>query len=122
MNKIYSLKYSRLTGGLIAVSELSKKVKGKTGRKLITASFALSMCLSSLPGEASTVSAEIPYQTFRDFAENKGVFTPGVTGIEINDNNGNKVGVLDVPMLDFSSLSRDGHTTLIHPGYVVSAK
>lgn len=38
-----------------------------------------------------------------------------MTGIEINDNNGNKVGVLDVPMLDFSSLSRDGHTTLIHP-------
>ncbi|EOK4190719.1 ESPR-type extended signal peptide-containing protein, partial [Escherichia coli] len=55
MNKVYALKYSRLTGGLIAVSELSKKVKGKTGRKLITASFALSMCLSSLPGEASTV-------------------------------------------------------------------
>ncbi|HHU7190470.1 TPA: hypothetical protein ACUK1F_005272, partial [Escherichia coli] len=27
MNKIYSLKYSSLTGGLIAVSELSKKVK-----------------------------------------------------------------------------------------------
>ncbi|EFG8816094.1 ESPR-type extended signal peptide-containing protein, partial [Escherichia coli] len=26
MNKIYALKYSSLTGGLIAVSELSKKV------------------------------------------------------------------------------------------------
>ncbi|ENY6153359.1 TPA: S6 family peptidase [Escherichia coli] len=24
----------------------------------------------------------MPYQTFRDFAENKGVFTPGATGIE----------------------------------------
>lgn len=76
MNKIYSLKYSSLTGGLIAVSELSKKVKGKTGRKLMTASVALSVSLSALPAEASTVSAEIPYQTFRDFAENKGVFTP----------------------------------------------
>ncbi|HFP1439774.1 TPA: serine protease autotransporter EspI, partial [Escherichia coli] len=101
---------------------LSKKVTGKTGRRLMTVSLVLSVTLSALPGKASTVSAEIPYQTFRDFAENKGVFTPGVTGIEINDNNGNKVGVLDVPMLDFSSLSRDGHTTLIHPGYVVSAK
>ncbi|MBF8913064.1 hypothetical protein GUK16_26955 (plasmid) [Escherichia coli] len=29
MNKIYSLKYSSLTGGLIAVSELSKKLKEK---------------------------------------------------------------------------------------------
>ncbi|HCZ3367882.1 TPA: serine protease autotransporter EspI [Escherichia coli] len=122
MNKIYALKYSSLTGGLIAVSELSKKVTGKTGRRLMTVSLVLSVTLSALPGKASTVSAEIPYQTFCDFAENKGVFTPGVTGIEINDNNGNKIGVLDVPMLDFSSLSRDGHTTLIHPGYVVSAK
>ncbi|EET5304564.1 autotransporter outer membrane beta-barrel domain-containing protein, partial [Escherichia coli] len=122
MNKIYSLKYSSLTGGLIAVSELSKKVKGKTGRKLMTASVALSVSLSALPVEASTVSAEIPYQTFRDFAENKGVFTPGATGIEIKDKNGNLTGVLNTPMLDFSSLSRDGHTTLIHPGYGVSAK
>ncbi|EJN3624263.1 ESPR domain-containing protein, partial [Escherichia coli] len=55
MNKIYSLKYSSLTGGLIAVSELSKKVKGKTSRKLMTASVALSVSLSALPGEASTV-------------------------------------------------------------------
>ncbi|HAM2729849.1 TPA: hypothetical protein IBD79_005188, partial [Escherichia coli] len=94
MNKIYSLKYSSLTGGLIAVSELSKKVKGKTGRKLMTASVALSVSLSALPAEASTVSAEIPYQTFRDFAENKGVFTPGATGIEIKDKNGNAVGTL----------------------------
>ncbi|EKG8015794.1 autotransporter outer membrane beta-barrel domain-containing protein, partial [Escherichia coli] len=122
MNKIYSLKYSSLTGGLIAVSELSKKVKGKTGRKLMTASVALSVSLSALPGEASTVSAEIPYQTFRDFAENKGVFTPGATGIEIKDKNGNLTGVLNTPMIDFSSLSRDGHTTLVHPGYGVSAK
>ncbi|EFA7793820.1 autotransporter outer membrane beta-barrel domain-containing protein, partial [Escherichia coli] len=120
--KIYSLKYSSLTGGLIAVSELSKKVKGKTSRKLMTASVALSVSLSALPGEASTVSAEIPYQTFRDFAENKGVFTPGAIGIEIKDKNGNLTGVLNTPMIDFSSLSRDGHTTLVHPGYGVSAK
>ncbi len=34
MNKIYSLKYSAATGGLIAVSELAKRVSGKTNRKL----------------------------------------------------------------------------------------
>ncbi|HFO8540415.1 TPA: S6 family peptidase, partial [Escherichia coli] len=78
--------------------------------------------LSALPGKASTVSAEIPYQTFRDFAENKGVFTPGVTGIEIKDNNGNAVGTLDVPMIDFSSVSRRGSLTLLSQGYGVSAK
>ncbi|ENR9136183.1 ESPR-type extended signal peptide-containing protein, partial [Shigella flexneri] len=35
MNKIYSLKYSAATGGLIAVSELAKRVSGKTNRKLV---------------------------------------------------------------------------------------
>ncbi|HFO5273634.1 TPA: S6 family peptidase, partial [Escherichia coli] len=113
---------SSLTGGLIAVSELSKKVTGKTDRRLMTVSLVLSVTLSALPGKASTVSAEIPYQTFRDFAENKGVFTPGVTGIEIKDNNGNAVGTLDVPMIDFSSVSRRGSLTLLSQGYGVSAK
>ncbi|EQB5322885.1 ESPR-type extended signal peptide-containing protein, partial [Escherichia coli] len=47
MNKIYALKYSCLTGGLIAVSELSKKVSGKTGRRLMTVSLVLSMILSA---------------------------------------------------------------------------
>ncbi|MEK8243779.1 S6 family peptidase, partial [Escherichia coli] len=122
MNKIYALKYSCLTGGLIAVSELSNKVTRKTSRRLMTVSLVLSMTLSALPGKASTVSAEIPYQTFRDFAENKGVFTPGVTGIEIKDNNGNAVGTLDVPMIDFSSVSRRGSLTLLSQGYGVSAK
>ncbi|HDW9230986.1 TPA: hypothetical protein RNB53_005256, partial [Escherichia coli] len=122
MSKIYALKYSSLTGGLIAVSELSKKVTGKTGRRLMTVSLVLSVTLSALPGKASTLSAEIPYQTFRDFAENKGVFTPGVTGIEIKDNNGNAVGTLDVPMIDFSSVSRRGSLTLLSQGYGVSAK
>ncbi|PPE07457.1 autotransporter outer membrane beta-barrel domain-containing protein, partial [Escherichia coli] len=88
----------------------------------MTVSLVLSMTLSALPGKASTVSAEIPYQTFRDFAENKGVFTPGVTGIEIKDNNGNAVGTLDVPMIDFSSVSRRGSLTLLSQGYGVSAK
>ncbi|EES8719165.1 autotransporter outer membrane beta-barrel domain-containing protein, partial [Escherichia coli] len=122
MNKIYALKYSSLTGGLIAVSELSKKVTGKTDRRLMTVSLVLSVTLSALPGKASTVSAEIPYQTFRDFAENKGVFTPGATGIEIKDKNGNAVGTLDVPMIDFSSVSRRGSLTLLSQGYGVSAK
>ncbi|EEV9285967.1 hypothetical protein A2F76_005045, partial [Escherichia coli] len=47
MSKIYALKYSSLTGGLIAVSELSKKVTGKTGRRLMTVSLVLSVTLSA---------------------------------------------------------------------------
>lgn len=33
MNKIYSLKYSHITGGLIAVSELSGRVSSRTTGK-----------------------------------------------------------------------------------------
>ncbi|HFL4336055.1 TPA: ESPR domain-containing protein, partial [Escherichia coli] len=34
MNKIYSLKYCPVTGGLIAVSELARRVTKRAGRKL----------------------------------------------------------------------------------------
>ena len=43
MNKIYSLKYSAATGGLIAVSELAKRVSGKTNRKLVATMLSLAV-------------------------------------------------------------------------------
>ncbi len=71
MNKIYSLKYSVATGGLIAVSELARKVSQKSCGKLsLTGLTTLALTLSS-SALAATVRADIPYQTFRDFAENK---------------------------------------------------
>ncbi|OUZ92272.1 hypothetical protein CBL17_18200 [Shigella sonnei] len=36
MNKIYSLKYSHITGGLVAVSELTRKVSVGTSRKKLS--------------------------------------------------------------------------------------
>ncbi|HGF4776799.1 TPA: S6 family peptidase, partial [Escherichia coli] len=129
MNKIYSLKYCHITKSLIAVSELASRVNSKSHRRLshsIICSFAAVLSLSSTwPALAATVSAEIPYQNFRDFAENKGQFTPGATNIAIYDKQGNLVGKLDkAPMVDFSSATittgnlPPGNHTLYSPQYV----
>ncbi|EAA5574435.1 serine protease [Escherichia coli] len=79
---------------------------------------------------SATVSAEIPYQIFRDFAENKGQFTPGTMNIFIYGKQGHLVGKLDkAPMTDFSSATiittgslPPGNHTLYSPQYVVTAK
>ncbi|HDK0324631.1 TPA: autotransporter outer membrane beta-barrel domain-containing protein, partial [Escherichia coli] len=71
----------------------------------------------------STVSAEISYQTFRDFAENKGQFSPGSLNLNIYDKHGALVGTLDkAPMIDFSSTDLLGISTLIHPQYLSSVR
>ncbi|HAX2347265.1 TPA: autotransporter outer membrane beta-barrel domain-containing protein, partial [Escherichia coli] len=119
MNKIYALKYSYITGGLIAVSELTRKITFSTGRKCLVTAIALSL---SSPVLSSTVSAEIPYQTFRDFAENKGAFTPGTENITIRNNKGEAVGTLNAPMPDFSNTSTRAWLTLISPAYGVTVK
>lgn len=133
MNKIYSLKYCHITKSLIAVSELARRVTCKSHRRLsrqvILTSVAVFSLSSAWPALAATVSTEIPYQIFRDFAENKGQFTPGTTNISIYDKQGNLVGKLDkAPMADFSSATittgslPPGDHTLYSPQYVVTAK
>lgn len=53
MNRIYSLKYCVITGGLIAVSELARKVAKKSGKKLqISGVCLLSAVALSGPVEA----------------------------------------------------------------------
>lgn len=134
MNKIYCLKYSHITKSLIAVSELARRVTCKSNCRLTCrvalSSVAIILSLSStVHTQAATVSAEIPYQIFRDFAENKGLFTPGATNIAIYDKQGNLVGKLDkAPMANFSSATiasgklPPGNHTLYSPQYVVTAK
>ncbi|HHH6703643.1 TPA: S6 family peptidase, partial [Escherichia coli] len=126
MNKIYSLKYCPLTQGLIAVSELASRVTKKVCRKLktITLLTASLTCLSyPLISQAGIVRSDIPYQLFRDFAENKGLFVPGATDIPVYDKDGKLVGRLDkAPMADFSSVSTSGVATLVSPQYLVSVK
>ncbi|CUJ78080.1 MAG: autotransporter outer membrane beta-barrel domain-containing protein [Achromobacter sp.] len=137
MNKIYSLKYDH-RHQLIAVSELcgGRKRGSTTGmtrpprqetpiRRISTAPpllFAALFCAALFPGTASAgyASIEIPYQTYRDFAENKGAFQPGALGIPIYDKSGNLRGRLsdDIPFIDFSSVSDSNAIgTLIAPQY-----
>ncbi|EEU0331775.1 hypothetical protein E6A38_003126 [Escherichia coli] len=44
MNKIYSLKYSHITGGLIAVSELSGRVSSRASGKKNKKKIILPLC------------------------------------------------------------------------------
>ncbi len=126
MNRIYSLRYSSVARGFIAVSEFARKCTCRvTGKKhLKAAALLLSPLLLSSPAGASIVSAEIDYQIFRDFAENKGMFHPGATNIAIYNKQGELVGTLDkAAMPDFSAVdSKLGVATLINPQYIASVK
>ncbi|HAV2168366.1 TPA: autotransporter outer membrane beta-barrel domain-containing protein [Escherichia coli] len=128
MNRIYSLRYSAVTNGVIAVSEFARRCTCRiTGIKHVkAAALLLSPLLLSGQAGASIVSAEIDYQIFRDFAENKGVFHPGVTDLAIYNKQGKLVGKLNkAAMPDFSSVnvkSYPGVATLINPQYIASVK
>lgn len=126
MNRIYSLRYSAVARGFIAVSEFARKCTCRvTGKKhLKAAALLLSPLLLSGPASASIVSAEIDYQIFRDFAENKGVFRPGAADIAIYNKQGELVGTLDkAAMPDFSAVDSEiGVATLINPQYIASVK
>ena len=77
----------------------------------------------SFPSCASVVSSTTSYQTYRDFAENKGEFRPGAEDVPLYDKNGNPVMTLNkAPMIDFSSNDSTGVATLVSPQYVVSVK
>ena len=83
-------------------------------------------CTTSLHSNiifASDVGNTLPYQTYRDFAQNKGAFQTGASNIILYDKSGNPTGVLDkAPMADFSSVDKTGVATLVSPQYVVSVK
>ncbi|HAX4883737.1 TPA: autotransporter outer membrane beta-barrel domain-containing protein, partial [Escherichia coli] len=120
MNKIYALKYSNISNSLIAVSELSTKCIRKLTNNYI---FIFIGVIFSLNLKAGTVNNAIEYQTFLDFAENKGMFRPGEKNIAIYNKQGELVGTLDkAAMPDFSSTNTSGIATLINPQYVASVK
>ncbi|WP_215263812.1 S6 family peptidase [Escherichia coli] len=124
MNRIYSLRYSSVARGFIAVSELARKCNLKLVRRLRLPVLLLTSVLFSAGGFAGTVNNELGYQLFRDFAENKGMFRPGATNIAIYNKQGELVGTLDkAAMPDLSSVnSGSGVATLINPQYIASVK
>ena len=79
--------------------------------------------LAAAPLQAAMVGTDLPYQTYRDFAENKGEFRPGAQGIPLHDKAGAPYAILDrAPMIDFSVADTSGIATLVAPQYVVSVK
>ncbi|MCV6804061.1 S6 family peptidase [Achromobacter ruhlandii] len=79
--------------------------------------------LTAAPLHAAMVGTDLPYQTYRDFAENKGVFRPGARNISLYDKAGAPYAVLDrAPMIDFRVADTTGIATLVAPQYVVSVK
>ncbi|KAE9932485.1 S6 family peptidase [Escherichia coli] len=124
MNRVYSLRYSAVARGFIAVSEFARKCVHKSVRRLRFPILLLTPVLFSAGSLAGTVNNELGYQLFRDFAENKGAFRPGATDITIYNKRGELVGTLNkAAMPDFSAVdSETGVATLINPQYIVSVK
>ncbi|MCV6798998.1 autotransporter outer membrane beta-barrel domain-containing protein [Achromobacter ruhlandii] len=126
MNKIYALK-KNARQQVVPVAEIRRGVK-KTSRSRRQRK-ALALCgvsilacmLAPLPLHASIVGTDLPYQTYRDFSENKGAFQPGATNITLYDKTGVPYAALDrAPMIDFSGVDQKAIATLISPQYVVS--
>ena len=84
---------------------------------------ALFVALNVTPAAfAGHVYSGVDYQYFRDFAENKGKFTPGAQNIAVVNKKGESVGTMmqNAPMMDFSVVSRNGVAALVGDQYIVS--
>ena len=87
--------------------------------KLIAAFVALNLSPMAFAGH---VYSGVDYQYFRDFAENKGKFTPGAQNIAVVNKKGESIGAMmqNAPMMDFSVVSRNGVAALVGDQYIVS--
>ena len=87
--------------------------------KFIAAFVALNLSPMAFAGQ---VYSGVDYQYFRDFAENKGKFTPGAQNIEVVNKKGESIGSMmqNAPMMDFSVVSRNGVAALVGDQYIVS--
>ncbi|HCN5784904.1 TPA: hypothetical protein N6Y42_005185, partial [Escherichia coli] len=92
MNKIYAIKKNK-KGEAVVVSEVSEGI-----RKSVTSRLSLNILLMiglwllcSASSWSSVTTNYIPYQTYRDFAENKGLFKPGTVNFSFYDKQGNVV-------------------------------
>ncbi|EEC9302006.1 autotransporter outer membrane beta-barrel domain-containing protein, partial [Escherichia coli] len=123
MNKIYSLKYSHVTGGLIVVSELASRVIKKTIRSSILTLLNLSLCgvFFSTAQSAQLNINNVWARDYLDLAQNKGVFKAGATDVSIQLKNGQSFNFPKVPIPDFSPASNKGATTSIGGAYSVTA-
>ncbi|MBC6532982.1 S6 family peptidase [Citrobacter amalonaticus] len=124
MNKIYAIKKNG-KGEAVVVSEVSEGIRNRVISRISLSVLLVSMVgvLYSAESAASRAVYDLPYQNYRDFSENKGLFKPGAIDIPLYDKDGKVVAKLDkAPMLDFSSNARTGFATLAFPQYIVSVK
>ena len=93
--------------------------------KYTKVAFFVSSILASAVANASRVRADIDYQYFRDFAENKGQFTVGASNIPIFNKNNEKIGVMmqGIPMPDLNIANKNGgFASLIDNAFVSSVQ
>ncbi|HBB6017394.1 TPA: serine protease autotransporter toxin Sat, partial [Escherichia coli] len=114
----YSLKYSAATGGLIAVSELAKRVSGKTNRKLVAT--MLSLAVAGTVNAANIDISNVWARDYLDLAQNKGIFQPGATDVTITLKNGDKFSFHNLSIPDFSGAAASGAATAIGGSYSVT--
>ncbi len=115
MNRIYSLKYSSLTDGLVAVSEFTKRVSGKTNRKLVAT--MLSLAVAGTVNAANIDISNVWARDYLDLAQNKGIFQPGATDVTITLKNGDKLSFHNLSIPDFSGAAASGAATAIGGSY-----
>lgn len=124
VNKIYAIKKNS-KGEAVVVSEVSKGIRKRSSFTISLHALLVSIMglLYSASSGASVTTNFTPYQTYRDFAENKGAFKPGTVNIPLYDKQGNVVTSLNkAPMIDFSSNDSIGVAALVSPQYIVSVK
>ncbi|HGY8217579.1 TPA: hypothetical protein ACNTCW_005284, partial [Escherichia coli] len=78
--------YSHITGGLVAVSELTRKVSVGTSRKKVILGIILSSIYGSYGETAFAAMLDINNIWTRDYldlAQNRGEFRPGATNVQL---------------------------------------
>lgn len=81
----------------------------------------LYFAILTVVAQGATVTDDVDYQLYRDFATNRGKFKVGNKDIVIPRKSGENYK-LDFPMPDFSSTDASGVGTLIDPSYVAGVK
>lgn len=93
--------------------------------KIKLSAVAIFVALAS-NAHASLVNANIDYQEYRNFAENKGKYQVGAVNIPVYDKQGNLLGTAlpkDIPMPDFSAVDSNRYLSgLVGNQYIASVK
>ncbi len=71
---------------------------------------------------AGIMRHDVDVQEYRDFAENLGNYSVGLTNVPVYKKDGTLSGYLDFAMPDFGMVANYGYSTLVAPSYMASAR